>query len=296
VLDADGLNRSLIRSRPRTNNDGCSRPRGEFARLTAEPLPPIAGGGALIRARHQLRRTAEGSDDDNCRPRRSSARRATGHATLATAGSGDVFPGDRCHDRPGHDRSRPPRSCHLRTRRRGAAVYASASDIPTAVSDVIARSERRGLSPNTLPLGRSSRRRRRRAECTVSKEVVMEKSPETCSSTKRGPGPSRSRMTVSIDDDGRRERSASRRSPQWLSSNPNPTPVQLAQAGLVAPHLPKPWGLGADGQPPTPHRRRTQTCRRATGHQPHRHRVGRTDDLYAGTEEQQQRWLPNVER
>jgi len=27
---------------------------------------------------------------------------------------------------------------------------------------------------------------------------------------------------------------------------PPPDAVQLAEAGLVAPHLPKPWGLGAD--------------------------------------------------
>jgi len=54
-------------------------------------------------------------------------------------------------------------------------------------------------------------------------------------------------MTVSIDDDGLDENDPRRvEVRQWLSSNPNPTPVQLAQAGLVAPHLPKPWGLGAD--------------------------------------------------
>jgi alkylation response protein AidB-like acyl-CoA dehydrogenase len=32
----------------------------------------------------------------------------------------------------------------------------------------------------------------------------------------------------------------------WLVANPNPTGRQLAEAGLVAPHWPRPWGLGAD--------------------------------------------------
>ncbi len=33
---------------------------------------------------------------------------------------------------------------------------------------------------------------------------------------------------------------------QWLSSHPHPTNTQLADAGYVAPHWPKPWGLEAD--------------------------------------------------
>jgi alkylation response protein AidB-like acyl-CoA dehydrogenase len=32
----------------------------------------------------------------------------------------------------------------------------------------------------------------------------------------------------------------------WLEANPEPTGRQLAEAGLVAPHWPKPWGLDAD--------------------------------------------------
>ena len=32
----------------------------------------------------------------------------------------------------------------------------------------------------------------------------------------------------------------------WLDANPNPSGRQLAEAGLVAPHLPRPWGLDAD--------------------------------------------------
>ncbi|MEY2627274.1 MAG: hypothetical protein RJB08_1033, partial [Actinomycetota bacterium] len=43
------------------------------------------------------------------------------------------------------------------------------------------------------------------------------------------------------DDDERRV--AVRR---WLEEHPKPTGRQIADAGYVAPHLPAPWGLGAD--------------------------------------------------
>jgi alkylation response protein AidB-like acyl-CoA dehydrogenase len=33
---------------------------------------------------------------------------------------------------------------------------------------------------------------------------------------------------------------------QWIAAHPNPTGRQLAEAGYVAPHWPKPWGLDAD--------------------------------------------------
>jgi len=33
---------------------------------------------------------------------------------------------------------------------------------------------------------------------------------------------------------------------EWLAKHPNPTNVQLAESGYVAPHWPEPWGLGAD--------------------------------------------------
>ena len=32
----------------------------------------------------------------------------------------------------------------------------------------------------------------------------------------------------------------------WLDANPQPTPDQLLEAGLIVPHWPKPWGLDAD--------------------------------------------------
>ena len=32
----------------------------------------------------------------------------------------------------------------------------------------------------------------------------------------------------------------------WIAENPDPTGHQMAEAGYVVPHLPRPWGLGAD--------------------------------------------------
>ncbi len=42
------------------------------------------------------------------------------------------------------------------------------------------------------------------------------------------------------DDPGRQEVRA------WLDAHPHPSPRQLAEAGYVAPHWPRPWGLDAD--------------------------------------------------
>ncbi len=33
---------------------------------------------------------------------------------------------------------------------------------------------------------------------------------------------------------------------EWIAAHPHPTARQVAEAGLVAPHWPRPWGLGAD--------------------------------------------------
>ncbi len=33
---------------------------------------------------------------------------------------------------------------------------------------------------------------------------------------------------------------------EWIAANPNVTSRQLAEAGYVAPHWPRPWGLEAD--------------------------------------------------
>ncbi len=88
------------------------------------------------------------------------------------------------------------------------------------------------------------------------------------------------------DDDPRRKEIRT-----WLASHPDPEPRQLAEAGLVAPHWPKPWGLGAD---PT-HQLIVDDELRSAG-------VRRPDNtigigwagptiLYAGNEAQKERYL-----
>jgi alkylation response protein AidB-like acyl-CoA dehydrogenase len=102
-------------------------------------------------------------------------------------------------------------------------------------------------------------------------------------------------MTVSIDDDGLDENDPRRIAVrEWLSSHPNPTPAQLAEAGLVAPHLPKPWGLGADAN----HQILIDDeLKRANVRLPiNPIGIGWAGPtiLYAGTEAQQHRWLPKL--
>ena len=123
----------------------------------------------------------------------------------------------------------------------------------------------------------------------------MEKSPETVLEHEEEGRGLLAPMTVSIDDDGLDENDPRRvEVRQWLSSNPNPTPVQLAQAGLVAPHLPKPWGLDADAN----HQLLIDDeLKRADVRLPiNPIGIGWAGPtiLYAGTEEQQQRWLPKL--
>jgi alkylation response protein AidB-like acyl-CoA dehydrogenase len=123
----------------------------------------------------------------------------------------------------------------------------------------------------------------------------MEKSPEAVLEHEEEGRGLLAPMTVSIDDDGLDENDPRRvEVRQWLSSNPNPTPVQLAQAGLVAPHLPKPWGLDADAN----HQLLIDDeLKRADVRLPiNPIGIGWAGPtiLYAGTEEQQQRWLPKL--
>jgi alkylation response protein AidB-like acyl-CoA dehydrogenase len=102
-------------------------------------------------------------------------------------------------------------------------------------------------------------------------------------------------MTVSIDDEGFDENDPRRVAiREWLSSHPSPTPVQLAEAGLVAPHLPRPWGLGADAN----HQLLIDDeLKRANVRLPiNPIGIGWAGPtiLYAGTLEQQKRWLPKL--
>jgi alkylation response protein AidB-like acyl-CoA dehydrogenase len=128
----------------------------------------------------------------------------------------------------------------------------------------------------------------------LGEEVVMKKSPKTVLEHDEGRG-LLAPMTVSIDDDGLDDHDPRRVAiREWLDANPDPTPVQLAEAGLVAPHLPPPWGLGADAN----HQLLIDDeLKRANVRLPiNPIGIGWAGPtiLYAGTEAQQRRWLPNL--
>ena len=123
----------------------------------------------------------------------------------------------------------------------------------------------------------------------------MKKSPETVLEYEEEGRGLLAPMTVAIDDDGLDENDPRRLAiREWLSAHPNPTGPQLAEAGLVAPHLPKPWGLGADAD----HQLIIDDeLRRANVRLPiNPIGIGWAGPtiLYAGTEEQQNRWLPKL--
>lgn len=80
----------------------------------------------------------------------------------------------------------------------------------------------------------------------------------------------------------------------WLDAHPDPDAAALAAAGLVAPHWPEPWGLGADPD-----------LQLAVDEELARAGVSLPDNpigigwagptiLAGGTEEQQRRWLPGI--
>src|SRR5271167_2761012 len=80
----------------------------------------------------------------------------------------------------------------------------------------------------------------------------------------------------------------------WLEANPHPSGAELAERGLVAPHWPAPWGLGADA-----------AAQLVVDEELRRARVGRPINpigvgwagptlLEGGTREQQARWLPGI--
>lgn len=80
----------------------------------------------------------------------------------------------------------------------------------------------------------------------------------------------------------------------WLAANPSPSARDLAAAGLVAPHWPEPWGLGADA-----------ALQLAVAEELDAAKVTAPDNAIAigwagptivegGTEAQQQRWLPGI--
>jgi alkylation response protein AidB-like acyl-CoA dehydrogenase len=124
-------------------------------------------------------------------------------------------------------------------------------------------------------------------------EVVMKKRAAVLEAEQEGRG-LLAPMTVSLDEDLNENDPRRVAIREWLSSHPNPTPVQLAEAGLVAPHLPRPWGLGADAI----HQLLIDDeLRRANVRLPiNPIGIGWAGPtiLYAGTEAQQKRWLPKL--
>ena len=81
---------------------------------------------------------------------------------------------------------------------------------------------------------------------------------------------------------------------EWLSRHPNPSGRDLADAALVAPHWPEPWGRGADVDLQL---LIDDELRRANVQRPvNPIGIGWAGPtiLYAGTIEQQRRWLPRL--
>ena len=80
----------------------------------------------------------------------------------------------------------------------------------------------------------------------------------------------------------------------WLAANPSPSPVELAEAGLVAPHYPRPWGLGAGPDLQLA----VEAALDAAGVELPDNPIGvgwAGPTLVAGgTDEQQRRWLPRL--
>jgi alkylation response protein AidB-like acyl-CoA dehydrogenase len=88
------------------------------------------------------------------------------------------------------------------------------------------------------------------------------------------------------DDDPRRTELRA-----WFAANPDPTGRQLAERGLVAPHWPAPWGLGAD---PTHQLLVDEELRRAGARRPENTiGIGWAGPtlLHAGSDEQKARYL-----
>ena len=81
---------------------------------------------------------------------------------------------------------------------------------------------------------------------------------------------------------------------EWLTAHPRPTGQDLAEAGLVAPHLPAPWGRGAS---PVDQLVIDDELRRAGVTRPvNPIGIGWAGPtiVHAGTEEQQRRWMPQL--
>jgi alkylation response protein AidB-like acyl-CoA dehydrogenase len=102
-------------------------------------------------------------------------------------------------------------------------------------------------------------------------------------------------MTVAANEDSM-DRDDPRRLElaEWLVRHPRPSGRELAEAGLVAPHLPAPWGRGAD----VDYQLLIDEELRRAGIQRPINPIGigwaGPTILYAGTREQQEKWLPTL--
>ena len=96
-------------------------------------------------------------------------------------------------------------------------------------------------------------------------------------------------MDLALPGDGHPARAAFR---DWLAEHPHPTPRQIADAGYVAPHWPRPWGLDAD---PVAQLVIDDEMRRAGVRRPSNQiGIGWAGPtlVHAGTEAQKRRYLP----
>lgn len=84
------------------------------------------------------------------------------------------------------------------------------------------------------------------------------------------------------------------RAEAWLADHPRPTGEELARAGLVAPHWPRPWGLGADAATTRDLDELVRTAGIALPDNPIGIGWAGPTLLAAGTPEQQQRYLPPI--
>jgi len=96
-------------------------------------------------------------------------------------------------------------------------------------------------------------------------------------------------VDLALPGDGHPARAAFR---AWLAEHPRPTPRQIADAGYVAPHWPRPWGLEAD---PVAQLVIDDEMRRAGVRRPSNQiGIGWAGPtlVHAGTEAQKRRYLP----
>ena len=200
VLDADGLDRSLIPSK--TSSDAqrwvLTPHEGEFVRLTGEALPAnhLDAVRALARATG-LRGAVEGRDDDDRRPRRPGAGRSFGHAH---AGHGRQrrrpLGRHRRHDRAGSRsaRRRRARRAPARSSRRGAAGLRQCLGHPDGDRATSShRSSQRPLRYSRRDVHPRDRRAIESTRVRWNRRFHEEVAGNGARARRRGPGPPRTR-------------------------------------------------------------------------------------------------------